>query len=133
MSQIDERALATHIKDNLPTPPGGWKSRGSKEWDKKRAAKGLPLATIEPNNPGKGRSWRNAVRGCEQYHDPRTPSFVFKQRALVHLAGGPDAAHAAIRIIRALSCRSAAGRPVIRIARRRRTKMERLNDAAADW
>lgn len=98
MSQIDERALATHIKDNLPTPPGGWKSRGNKEWDKERAANGLPLATTEPKNPGTRRSWRNAVRECEQYHDPRTPSFVFKQRALVHLAGGPDAVHTTTRI-----------------------------------
>lgn len=97
MSQINDRAFETHVEAILP-PPGGWKSRGNKEWDKKWATKGLPLATIEPNNPGKGRSWRNAVRGCEQYHDPRTPSFVFKQRALVHLAGGTDAAHAATRL-----------------------------------
>lgn len=97
MSQIDERALATHIKENLPTPTG-WKSCANAECRKAWAANGLPLATTESKNPGTRRSWRNAVRECEQDRDPRTPSFEFKQRALVHLAGGPDAVHTATRI-----------------------------------
>ena len=53
---------------------------------------GLPVATVELNNPLTG---QRATDACKQYttdRDGRDPLFRFKERALVHFAVDPDEA-----------------------------------------
>ena len=59
---------------------------------------GLPVATCELKNPGKGQNWRDAVRQYKEDRDPRAPLFLFKKRALVHFAADPEEVYMTTRL-----------------------------------